>query len=422
MNSVTGFGETRLEARRAVESLRMGVPNAAAVKAIGWSQPAHIKRFDQMLDELVGTPIAKSFGVVAGEFGTGKSHLLEFLGQRALERNFVVSHVVISNETDLAKRDQVFRSALMNASAPELFGSLLENLIARVDFESPAGQELGRWADGAPGMMAASILLALGSYGLNEPEFRQEVIEWWSGERPMNVTRVRRALTAAGIRDRYQVAAIDASTLATIRFQLVSHLIRAAGYSGWVIEFDELELIGRRTRLQRAKCYGEIASWFGEVENMGVGIGTIGAITDLFRPAVLEGRYDLDDLEDFVRARGGDANEELADRVARGMEILMQIPKEMVIRRPGLSDRRKAYLKIRELQNEAYGLKLPEPREDLIDGLPAVTPMRIYVKRWALFADLVRIGLLRPDQSLIDSLKSYTQNFDEDPDADDDDD
>jgi hypothetical protein len=48
--------------------------------------------------------------------------------------------------------------------------------------------------------------------------------------------------------------------------------------------------------------------------------------------------------------------------------------------------------------------------------------MRIYVKRWALFADLVRSGLLRPEESLRDLLTVRTQNLDEDPDADKEDD
>src|ERR1039457_6414495 len=39
--------------------------------------------------------------IVAGGFGTGKSHLLGFLADQALRENFIVSPVAISKETPL---------------------------------------------------------------------------------------------------------------------------------------------------------------------------------------------------------------------------------------------------------------------------------------------------------------------------------
>ena len=89
---------------RAVEALRAGVPNRDAVQALGCSHPLVEQRFRSMLAD---TDLGFSRGeatqgvLVAGDFGSGKSHLLEYFQHIALEHNFVCSKVVVSKETPL---------------------------------------------------------------------------------------------------------------------------------------------------------------------------------------------------------------------------------------------------------------------------------------------------------------------------------
>ena len=64
--------------------------------------------------------------LVAGEFGSGKSHLLGCLESQALGQNFVCSRVVISKETPLFDMDKVFRAAVENARAPGITGHMVE--------------------------------------------------------------------------------------------------------------------------------------------------------------------------------------------------------------------------------------------------------------------------------------------------------
>ena len=45
------------------------------------------------------------------------------------------------------------------------------------------------------------------------------------------------------------------------RFRFVPRLMAAAGYKGWIVLLDEVELIGRYSLLQRAKSYAEVARW-----------------------------------------------------------------------------------------------------------------------------------------------------------------
>ena len=79
--------------RRAIEALRNGVPNRDAVRVLGCNQPEVESRFKEQLAAMASATEADTQVpgmLVAGGFGTGKSHLLEYLEHLALSENFVV--------------------------------------------------------------------------------------------------------------------------------------------------------------------------------------------------------------------------------------------------------------------------------------------------------------------------------------------
>ena len=124
-------GKRKFECRRALEALRNGVPNRDAVKILGCNQPDVESRFDDMLTQVPDTdnPPSSALGmVVSGDFGTGKSHLLNHLEDRALSKGFVCSKVVISKETPLYDLGKVFKSAVDNGRMPDRSGRLIEEL------------------------------------------------------------------------------------------------------------------------------------------------------------------------------------------------------------------------------------------------------------------------------------------------------
>jgi hypothetical protein len=96
------------EERVAIEALRAGVPNRAAIRQLGSSEREFCDRFVDKLRrsrQALGAGEAIQGDLVAGGFGTGKSHLLGYLAEQALKENFVVSVLPVSKETPL------FRSA-----------------------------------------------------------------------------------------------------------------------------------------------------------------------------------------------------------------------------------------------------------------------------------------------------------------------
>ena len=86
-----------IEARTAVEALRAGVPNRAAIRLMGTEQTAIEHAFEAALAAAWADAGPAGAGIgLAGGFGTGKSHMLGYLAEVARQQGFVVSRVVIS--------------------------------------------------------------------------------------------------------------------------------------------------------------------------------------------------------------------------------------------------------------------------------------------------------------------------------------
>src|SRR5438552_13243562 len=118
-----------LTQRRAIEALRAGVPNRDAVRHLGTDQRAVEKRF---VDDLGQVDAERRGGrqlpglLIGGDFGAGKSHLLEWLQHVALEQNFAVSKVVISKEAPLNQPHRIFRTAMHALRIPNIVGGIEE--------------------------------------------------------------------------------------------------------------------------------------------------------------------------------------------------------------------------------------------------------------------------------------------------------
>jgi hypothetical protein len=278
--------------RRAIEALRNGVPNRDAVKVMGCVQPTVEKKFREQL-ELAAGQLQKDKQVpgllVTGDFGSGKSHLLEYLERLALSQNFVCSRVVISKETPLYDPVKVYRSAAESAVVPGLTGQAIQEMALKFRPNSKEYAEFERWCIRVESKLSpifpATLLLHERLAG--DPEMVERITSFWSGER-LAVSDIRVGLKKVGLTSAFRLKAVKLRELALERFLFTSRLILGAGYRGWVLLLDELELVGRYSLLQRAKSYSELARWTGQLEGEQYpGLITVFAITADFETAVL---------------------------------------------------------------------------------------------------------------------------------------
>src|SRR5436309_11545332 len=162
----------RVQQRRAIEALRAGVPNRDAVRALGSAQPHIEERFVKLLQDArdgVANGVQAPGWLIAGDFGSGKSHLLEYLQHVALEENFVSSKVVISKETPLHDPAKLYRAAVEAAVVPDKKGSALAEIAAGLSAGDPALADLLAWAaqgsSAPPGLEGAAAQRAPGPEG-----------------------------------------------------------------------------------------------------------------------------------------------------------------------------------------------------------------------------------------------------------------
>jgi len=393
---MTSLSRDLVATRRAVEAVRSGVPSRDAVAVLGSGQPELEDRFTSVLEQVAErrAPENRVPGLLlGGGFGAGKSHLLTHLGHLAGSSGFVVSTVVISKETPLHDPVKVFRAAIQGTHDSGRAHGVLADSAASLDPDTPRYAELSRWvsspASGLDERFSATLLcherLRSGEV-TGSDETVDALVRFWGGE-PLRMADLRRALTSVGAAGLYSFSPITARELARQRFQFAGRLMRAAGHEGWVILFDEVELIGRYSLLQRGRSYAELARWLsGHNHGPGLPLVAVLAMTDDFDAAVLTGKDDRTQIPARLRAKQSPEWDETAELAEVGMRHIEH--DMMLLEPPDAAELDRAYEALKKLHGQAFGWSPPD-----VHGLERLgaTRMRQYVRAWINEWDLVRL-------------------------------
>jgi hypothetical protein len=331
--------------------------------------------------------------LVAGGFGAGKSHLLEHLQHLALQQNFVCSKVVISKETPLFDPARFYRAAIRAAVVPKRTGDALTELAFSLKFDSSEMAALNGWANQPDRELNSRFPASLYLFEhVRDDELRSKLISFWAGD-PINTVELRRLLRAHGQAATYRLERVAAADLPLQRFAFAPRLMVAAGYSGWVVLVDEVELIGRYSFRQRARSYAGLARWAGKLSGEQYpGLLTLFAIVTEFEQAVLLGKNDVERIPGRLGATELEVDRSLAGQAERGMRFLAR--ERLDLQRQDAAAVERTYQQLRELHGRAYGWAPPEIERG--ERLPS-TSMREYVRRWINEWDLRR---LYPDEAV----------------------
>lgn len=377
-----------IEHRRAIEALRAGVPNRDAVRALGCEQAEIETKFREQLQaarENVWDGVQAPGLLITGGFGAGKSHLLEYLQHIAMQGNFICSKVVISKETPLFDPIKLFRSAIQAALLPDKRGAVLTEVAMKLHPEDKAYNKLYRWVHSPEARLNARFAATLFLSERMKPveEFWHRIISFWSGD-PIGTPEIRKFLKEWRAASTYKIEKVKLRDLAIQRFRFAPRLMVAAGYSGWVLLIDEVELIGRYSPLKRAESYSELARWMGKLTGQQFpGLTTFLTMMSNFESEVLEEKNDLTMLPIKLKDKGRD---DLAKNTERGMRIIQG--ESLRLMHPDNNLIRRTHEKVREIYEDAYSWQAPltpyEPQ-------PGSTVMRQHVKRWITEWDLKRL-------------------------------
>ena len=401
----------RLACRRAIEALRNGVPNRDAVRILGSTQPHAEGRFETLLREAEDEHAAAAGRglLISGEFGTGKSHLLEHFEHLALERNFVCSRVAVSKETPFYDLARMFRSAVDHGTVPGgKVGLMVDEIGHGLNQDTDRYARFFRWANdddnGLHRIFPATLMV---HERLGEPDTLSAIRWFWSGDK-IAVGEVKKGLRQIGQQRSYTFRAPKLKELPPQRLRFVLEMVKAAGYRGWVVLIDELELIGSYSVLQRARSYAELARWMGETPDHYPGLVVVAAITEDFAQAILDAKKDRDKVPERLRGRG---ELDALRWVEAGMRWLDS-------RRTGLHEVsppevETAVEKIRRIYGTAYDWPAP-PAAPTPPGAAGYQKRMRYKVRAAITTwDLQR---LHPDAKPDLESEEYQSSYTEDPD------
>ena len=355
-------GISNLTYRRAMEALRNGVPNREAVRLLGCNQPQAETQFLDLLRLAADadTPPGSALGMlVSGDFGTGKSHLLSHFEYRALSQSFVCSKVAISKETPLYDLGKVFKSAVDNGRILDRTGPLIEAIGLQLNYDSDKYSNLFSWANspssGVHPIFPASLLVHERS---NELELNRAIESFWAGER-IKVSDVKNGLRQIGQLQSYSFRAPRASDLHPQRLRFAIEMIKGAGYRGWVVLLDEIELVGQYSLLQRARSYAELARWLGQAQGESYpGLVVVGTVTADYALANISpeasSKKDRDYAGQRLRSRGDD------NGAARAETAMRRLERECTpLSAPSEADVNDTLNTLRRIYSEAYGWDAP---------------------------------------------------------------
>lgn len=378
------IGETTAD-RRAIEALRAGVPNGDAVRALGSGQTEIIGAFDDVLANAASTEAADATGfVISGMFGSGKSHLVEELHQRALAANFVSSKIAISKETPLHLPAKVV-SAVVNAmQAKDKPEGLLLDMVLGYKSDRQASWDFQKWCGSRNSGISIMFrsLLELRDAGVEDLGVVDLIVRYFSGE-TIPITMIRRAIIEYGLNSPTDVVLAVDRPWQTIRF--LSRFCQVSGYRGWAIFLDETELISKYGPISRARAYEQLGRWLGLRAGHRVsGTAVVATVINDFAYEILGNKGDRWHMRELLEEGRRPAD---IVGVPYAVDAIAAIDDAIRLQPMSPEQLTKAHDVLRDAHARAYGWDAPELEIDF----RRQQPMRLYVRRWINEWDLRRL-------------------------------
>jgi hypothetical protein len=244
-------------AGRIIEALRSGIPSREVGYCFSSARPKIMREIEEALEHM--TESRQSGGrIISGKYGEGKTHLLNTVAGMAHERNMAVSAVTLSKETPLSSLHVLYPKILQNTYLPGQVSPGLSAVFEQLSPGSPAVAPLLEYC--LTGLTANKLYYVLKAYlGTHDDEEKYLLLGDIEGNFMANATLRQIYRRIYGESAIFNVAFAKSRHLPDY-FAFLSRLFSQLGYNGWVLLFDEAELIGRLSRKARQRAYINMAS------------------------------------------------------------------------------------------------------------------------------------------------------------------
>lgn len=344
------------EARHIIEALRSGIPSRAVGACFTEARPAMLKAITNRLEHVQETGLSDGM-IYTGRYGEGKTHLLNTIWSIATTSNMVVSCISLGKETPFDKLHLLYQKIIANTYLP---GAQQPGFRHKLEMLTPNSAISGEMLAFSAKELETDKLYYLfrALLGTQEEEETFAFLSDLEGD----------FTTASLIKKSYKRITGDTArfnqsfskTKHTMDyFRFISHLFRQLGYDGWVILFDEAELLGRLSKKARCKCYCQMHPFLAQSRKMDSVFSLI-AFSSSYVEDVIDKKNEFANIEEnFI-------NDATALTQARNtLNAIMKAPELMPLSRTEIGE---ALLRIQEFHAKAYNWTPQLNADTLLDA------------------------------------------------------
>ena len=281
-------------AKHMIEALRSGVPSRAVGACFTEARPDLMRKIYSRLETVSET--GKSDGMIfTGRYGEGKTHLLNTFFSTATASNMAVSLIPLGKETPMDKPWLLYQKIAANTYLPNAGQPGFSRIFEEMTQNDALSGEMLSYA--AKELETDKLYFLLKSYlETQEEEERFSFLSDLEGDFTSGALIKRSYRRLSGRPAKFAVP-FSKTKHAMDYFFFLSHLFRKKQYAGWLLLFDEAELIGRlgkKTRLKSYQCMDRFLRPDPRLE----GVFSLFAISSSFAEDVIDRRHELENAED----------------------------------------------------------------------------------------------------------------------------
>ena len=330
------------EARRIIEALRSGVSSRVASQYFSSARPQIMEKIANSLDHTGQDNISGGM-VVTGKYGEGKTHLLNAVFNMAHQNNMVVSFVSLSKETPFDKLYLVYQKLINNTYLPNRLQPGFKNIFENMTEATPYVPQLQEYS--LSKTETNKLYYLLKSY-LNTEDYDEKFMLLADIEGDFINTANLKTIYKRIFNEKVKLSVNFSKTKhAMDYFEFMSYLFTLLGYNGWVILFDEAELIGRLGKKARLSAYDNMSKFLNPESNL-KSVYSIFAFNSSFAEDVIEGKHEFANLdESFIDVENRKSIKKMLNSILSAEQLLPLTQEEVLI----------VLNKVQEFHGKAYG-------------------------------------------------------------------
>lgn len=371
-----------------IECLRSGVSSRHLSSAFAYGREAVLERVGRDLNRIqTGGGVVPL--VIKGNFGNGKTHFLNIIFQLAEKMNFAVSFVPLSKETPFDKLDRLYRRAATGLYLPGYsqpgFAPLLDGLMSGSDEAEEILSQVGQ-------NLHPKLEAVLKNYleGGGDAYNQHILVSDLAGDfvpiaQLKSIHRLNSGKALTVPRFVVKENAFD-------YFRFLSYLIRARGYSGWVILFDEFEQLMYLGITARGNAYLNAARFMSPAYGLTATYTVFSASSNLWTELIWkQKKSDYDTVPEKLEVKGRQ------HEIPTVREVFGYFLRDnLFLDTLSAFDIRRMLLYIRDRHAEAYDWPAPQDIELITGSLPGDRPLRTVIRAVVEHLDLQYLYGERP--------------------------